>query len=254
MDESSAAVVSRTGTRRTPTARPCTGAGRFGAGLAVGLAIALTACSAPTTTPPTPVQPRPASSVGQAHESEVAPGLDAPDDRPVPAFAELTGDERRALVRLPASEHGAAGACGPQDVAATLRFEDAAAGHRYGTITLSATADAPCRLRGYPGLGARGKWGHRFTPEVEQVPFGPGFQYGDETLVATDLSLAPGQDVIVRIEWTGALGGAQTEPLGDLVLQLQADQPPIRVAEADTRAADLGAFSTVRLSPFTRAP
>lgn len=222
--------------------------------LGLGLALAVAACAGPATTAPAAPQPAPASSVGEAHESEVPAGVDEPDDRPVTPFARLTDAERRALVRLPASESGTPGACGPDDVRAELRFEDAAAGHRFGTITLTGAADEPCRLQGYPGLGARGAWGHPFTPQVEQVPFGPGFQHGDETLVATDLPLGPGRTAVVRLEWTGALGGAQSEPLGDLVLQLQADQPPLRVSDPDRAASDVGAFSTLRVGPFSLAP
>lgn len=226
----------------------------LGLGLGLGLALAVAGCAGPATTAPTAGGPAPASSVGEAHESEVPAGVDEPDDRPVLAFADLSQDERRALVRLPASEPGAAGACGPADVRAELRFDDAAAGHRYGTITLTGAADEPCRLQGYPGLGARGAWGHPFTPQVAQVPFGPGFQHGEEAMVATDLSLGPGRTAVVRLEWTGALGGAESEPLGDLVLQLQADQAPLRVAGADDAASDIGAFSTLRVGPFSLAP
>lgn len=221
----------------------------------LGLALAVTGCAGPTTrTAPAAEVPAPASSVGEVYESEVPDGVDEPDDRHVPAFSALSEDERRALVRLPASESGTTGACGPDDVTAELRFDDAATGHRYGTITLTGTADEPCRLRGYPGLGARGAWGHRFTPQVAQVPFGPGFQLGDEALVASDLPLGPGRTAVVRLEWTGALGGAESEPLGDLVLQLQADQAPLRVAGADDDASDIGAFSTLRVGPFSLAP
>ena len=87
----------------------------------LGLALAVTGCAGPTsTTGPAAEVPAPASSVGEAYESEVPDGVDEPDDRHVPAFSALSEDERRALVRLPASESGTTGACGPDDVTAEL--------------------------------------------------------------------------------------------------------------------------------------
>lgn len=215
--------------------------------LAAGL-LALTGCADPAPTAPSPGA---AASVGPAHESEAAPGVDEPDDRPVVPFAALDDDARRALLRLPASDAGGEGACGPADVRAALVFEDAALGHRYGTITITNAGAEPCSLRGYPGLGARGAYGHRFTPEVQQLPFTEGFQHGDEGAVATDLRVPAGGAAQVRIEWSGALGGAESEPLGDLVLQLHADQPPLRVEDAEREAADIGAFTSLRVGPFS---
>lgn len=236
-----------------------------GAVIALATALALSGClpvesapgsggtPGPGTTPAAPVpQNRAPTAVGEAHESEVPAGWDEPGDAPVVPVEDLGGADLVGLLRVQASSDPVDRACTGGQLGASLRFTDAALGHRYGLITVSNEGAEPCALRGYPGLGARGAWGNPFVIEVEQTPLDPSGQYLPDGVehVPETVVLGAGETTQVLLEWTGALGGAASEPLGDLVLQPFRGADPVIVHGAADEASDLSMFTTVRVGPF----
>lgn len=207
-----------------------------------------------TTAAPAP-QDRAPAAVGEAHESEVPSGWAEPGDGPVTPVEGLDAEDRRALLRIRASSHPVDQACTGEDLAAELSFTDAALGHRYGLITVTHTGAGDCAVRGYPGLGARGAWGNPFVNELEQSPVDLHGQYlpgGDDSVPQT-LTLSAGESAQLLVEWTGALGGAESEPLGDLLLQPFRGAEPVVVTGAAEQASDLSMFTTVKVGPFLQA-
>ena len=236
-----------------------------GAALAVALTGCLTGCLAtdqgsgategtgPGTTTAAPVpQDRAPAVVGQAHESEVPEGWDEPDDAPVVPVEDLDASARLELLRVQASSHPVDRACVGDRLSASLRFTDAALGHRYGLVTVVNEGPEACSLRGYPGIGARGAWGHRFVVEVEQRAVDTSGQSlpGGDGYVPETVMLGAGESTQVLLEWTGALGEAESEPLGDLLIQPFHGTDPVAVQGASEEAADLSMDSTVRIGPF----
>ena len=145
------------------------------------------------TTPAVPVpQERSPAAVGEAHESVVPTGWDEPGDAPVVPVQELDAEARRALLRVEASSDPVAGACTVDQLAASVRYTDAALGHRYGYIAVTNEGPEPCALRGYPGFGARGTWGNPFVNEVEQSPMESAGEYLPEGYEPVTVALAGG--------------------------------------------------------------
>ncbi|MGM7667425.1 DUF4232 domain-containing protein [Microbacterium sp. A93] len=212
-----------------------------------------TAETAGTTTTAAPVpQDRAPAAVGEAHESEVPSGWAEPGDGPVTPVEGLDAEDRRALLRIRASSDPVEAACTGEDLAAELSFTDAALGHRYGLITVTHTGVGDCAVRGYPGLGARGAWGNPFVNELEQNPVDLHGRYlpgGDESVPQT-LTLSAGESAQLLVEWTGTLGGAESEPLGDLLLQPFRGADAVVVTGAAEQASDLSMFTTVKVGPF----
>lgn len=114
--------------------------------------------------------------------------------------------------------------CDADDVTYDLVGLDAAAGSRYSTLVVTNSSAGACSVSGYPGLGARGAWGHKFMLVTEQTPVAGG---PDTTPVIT---LAPGESAGTTLMWTGDLAARGTEPLAALVLQLAQGQPARPVA------------------------
>ncbi len=234
---------------------------RLAAGAALAVAVvSLTGClpagpeSSPGTTTADPVpQERPPAAVGEAHESEVPAGWDEPGEAVVVPVGELDAEARRGLLRLEASSDPVAGACTAGQLSASLRYTDAALGHRYGYITVSNEHPDPCVLRGYPGFGARGASGSTFVNEVEQSPMASAGEFLPEGYTPETVILAGTEVARVQLEWTGALGGAGAEPLQDMLLQPFHGTDPVPVADAAEEAFDVSMFTTVRIRPFLPA-
>ncbi|MGO1885338.1 MAG: DUF4232 domain-containing protein [Citricoccus sp.] len=206
-----------------------------------------------TTTPATPIpQDRAPAAVGEAHESEVPADWAEPGDVPVTPVDDLDGEARRALLRIPASSDPVDQACTRQDLTADLTFQDAARGHRYGHLTVTNTGATDCAVRGYPGLGARGAWGNPFVNELQQNPMDLHGHYlpGGDEYVPQVLDLGAGESAQLSVEWTGALGGAESEPLGELFLQPFRGADTLVVSGAAEVASDLSMFTTVKVGPF----
>lgn len=222
------------------------------------LVVMLSACAAEpsaagTTALGTPVpQDRAPAAVGEAHESEVPAEGAEPGDAPVTPVDELDAAARHALLRIPASSDPVDQACTREDLTADLTFHDAAMGHRYGHLTVTNTGATACGVQGYPGLGARGAWGNPFVNELEQNPMDLHGHYlpGGDTYVPESLELSAGESAQLSVEWTGALGGAESEPLGELFLQPFRGADPLVVSGAAEEASDLSMFTTVKVGPF----
>lgn len=192
------------------------------------------------------------SSVPGPSEQDLPPGWDEPGDGVVTADADLTQEELRALLRLPATASSTDSSCLPEAVEVSLTFTDAALGHRFGVLEVVNASARECTVQGYPGFGARGAWGGTFQLVAEQRdPIDPSATQ-DEVL------LAPGASAVASVEWTGELGGAESEPISLLVLQLTADGPvvahPVSAEGAGDGAPDSGIdismMTTVRMGPL----
>lgn len=229
---------------------------RSGAICGVLAGLVLTAC---TPTPaldsspaavPSPTDRSPAS-VGQAQESEVPSRWDQPTTVQTPA-AELAGEQRIELLRIPATADAGPDSCSAESTHASLGVVDPALGSRYAHLTLTNRGSQDCTLQGYPGVGARGAWDNPFVIEVEQVALTPAFDHVQDasSFRPTAVQLAPGESAVVPFRYTGALGGADSEPLDALVLQLARDTAPVLVHGAPEQAFDLSMFTTVYVGPF----
>ena len=218
--------------------------------------LAVTACdppsdgwTAPTSAPPT--------SVPTPGEGELTPGFDQPGDAPVVADDDLTSRQVTALLRVRATDGGGAGRCGPADLAVTIANLDAAAGHRFGRIIVKNRTSDTCTVRGYPGIGARGEWGHTFELAAQQVqPRLEGVAPTTKTV-----ALRTGGKAFADLEWTGELAGAESERASSIALQLARDQSGFLVkaqgavdpesgGTGEVVALDIGILTTVRVGPF----
>lgn len=207
------------------------------------------AAPAPRPAPqPAPSDPR--LSAGPPSEADLSPGWDQQPDGPSPTPDARLGDSAlTALLRTRSSARGGTDSCGPGDVSARLAGFDVALGHRYTAIRVVNTSSGPCVVAGVPGVGARGEWGHRFTVTVER-----GIPTSGR---AGPVRLAPGEEAVSTLEWTGELAGHDAERASMLVVQLAADQVPVRVPariEGDTEPLDVGMLTTFRVAPFEPAP
>lgn len=198
---------------------------------------------------PTAVDHQP-TSIGPADESEVPQHWDTAADTLVTSAAQLSDSQRLEALRLTASATAEPATCTRDEVTAELEYLDAAMGHRYGTITVTNGSETDCTLIGYPGVGGYGQWGNPFVLEAEQVAFTQSWRHQPEPFEPTQVRLEPGQSAAVAVEWTGALAGAESEPLDTLLLQTAQQAPPVVVETAGERSPDIGMFSTVRIGPF----
>ncbi len=208
----------------------------------------------------TPVDPP--QAVPEPHESEFVQGWDEPNDTPLTAAADLTADELTELLRITSSTRPHASLCTAEDLELTVSYFDAALGHRYGKLTATNTSTQACSVQGFPGFGARGEWGHKFLLVAEQA---------DPIEYTTDqprIRLEPGDSAYSNMEWTGSLGGAESEPIDLFLVQLANDQTPAVIhvtspysennpteRNADgsplTNASiDISMDTTVRMGPF----
>jgi hypothetical protein len=204
------------------------------------------------TTAPSPVQPP--LSAGPPSESELSPGWDETPDGPSPTpDAALSDAALTRLLRTRASDADADGRCGPDDVSAVLSGFDVGLGHRYTSLVVTNTSSRTCTVAGFPGVGARGEWGHRFTLTVERGTSVSGS--------SGPVRLAAGDRAQATVEWTGELAGHDAERASLLVVQLASGQVPVRVparltdvpADRDP-SLDVGMLSTLRVGPFERLP
>lgn len=219
-------------------------------GTLLALLVTTVACAAFDEPRSTPTAAPPASTPGPS-EKDLAPGWDEPGDGPAPTpAADLTPSQLREMLRLPATGPATATTCTDVDVHVTEL--DVAMGHRFGTLVVENAGATDCELQGYPGLGARGAWGSTFVLALEQRdPLDPG------SSVQPLVPLPPGGRAVANLEWTGALGGAESERAALLVVQLAVGTVPVTVAldpdgvrgDRDV-IVDLGTETTVRVGPF----
>lgn len=184
------------------------------------------------------------------HE-ELAPDVDESPDGPPPKRDDaLSADELTALLRTTASVRASGAHCGPDQVEVTLVGFDMAAGHRFTSLSVRNVSGEMCVVEGVPGVGVRGAWGRRFLPEVER---------GTSSAAAVPVELLPGASATSLLEWTGELGGAESERASLVVVQLARGQVPVGVPArlvgdpADAEPLDIGALTTLRLTPFVLA-
>lgn len=182
---------------------------------------------------------------------ELPPDADASPDGPPPEPDDgLSADELTALLRTTASVQASGAHCGPEQVEVALVGFDMAAGHRFTSLSVRNISGEPCVVEGVPGVGVRGAWGRRFAPEVER---------GTPSAAAGPVELAPGALATSLLEWTGELGGAESERASLIVVQLARGQVPVAVPArlagdpADAEPLDIGALTTLRLTPLVLA-
>lgn len=226
---------------------------RFGTRLVALMLLAATAACASDDEPvsvesaaPVSPPPTPPLTAGPPSEEDLAPGWDEPGDGPSPEPIErLSEDELRRLLRTRASVPTTADSCGSGEVEAALVGFDVALGHRYTSLKVRNTSEVPCEVEGVPGVGARGLWGSTFQLTVE-----PGLTNSTHRGPVT---LAPGQEALATVEWTGALAGAEEERAATLVVQLAQGQVPLAVPALlppEAGPVDIGMMTTLRVGPF----
>lgn len=227
--------------------------------------LVLAACDAtpdPQPTPSASASPAPTdaapTSVPEPHETDLPPGFDERPDTESAPDAALTGAERTALLRMPATAAGDASACTPDAVSIELWGYDVAAGSRYSSLRVTNAGTEPCTIAGWPGIGARGDWGSRLLLIVEQETAGAD---------PAPVRLEPGMAADAPIRWTGALAGAEQEVISLLVVQLAQDQEATGVEPMVAAATmlggdsgpphdarlDIGMTTTVRVGAFAPA-
>ncbi len=233
--------------------------------LACAAMVTLAGCeAAPEPEPTGSASPQPTvrdaapTSVAEPHETDLPPGFDQQPDAETTPDAALTGMERSALLRVPATAAAAADACTPEAVSIELWGFDVAAGSRFSSLRVTNTGAAPCTVGGWPGIGARGDRGNRLMLIVEQEQTGTD---------PAPVLLAGGDTADAPIRWTGALAGAEQETISLLVVQLAQGQEaagiePVIAAETmiggdggqphDARLA-IGMTTTVRVGAFASA-
>lgn len=177
---------------------------------------------------------------GTVAAGEPTPGWDEQPDSSVVPDAALTTDQVDALLRVGATGVDAPGVCAGDGVDYTVTQVDAAAGHRYGALTVTNRSPTTCTVSGSPGLGGRGTWGQTFQWSVEQSTDGG----------AATVTLSPGAAATAALEWTGELAGAGAEQLSVLAVQLARGQHAVRVVPGTT---DLGMLTTVRVGTWQAA-
>jgi hypothetical protein len=192
---------------------------------------------------------QPPLSAGTPGESELSPGWDeAPDGAAPTPDVDLPDAALTALLRTRGSSVVGDESCGPAEVTARLSGVDAALGHRYTSLVVTNTSSRTCVVEGVPGVGARGKWGHRFALTVERGTSAPG--------PIRPVRLLPGGEAQALVEWTGDLAGHDSERASLLVVQLASGQVPVRLpariagVPANESDLDVGMFTTIRLAPF----
>ncbi len=221
--------------------------------LVLASALPLSGCGEqadPVADAPPPVT-EPSATTASAGLEEVPPGFDERPDGPSPTpDAALDDAALTALLRTRASVRAGERSCRPDQVRASLEGYDQAAGHRITQVVLRNSSSRTCVLEGIPGIGARGAWGSRFVPAVQA---GDGAMGG---VTSSVVELAPGARATVDLEWSGELGGAESERASLLVLQLAGGQVPVPVPArigASPEPLDIGMFTTLDVSPFEPA-
>ena len=97
-------------------------------------------------------------------------------------------------------------------------------------------------------MGAGGERGSVFTLTVESAAVNSEHR--------GPVALAPRQEAVSVIEWTGVLAGAQDERASMIVVRLAKGQSPLRVPAhldghpGDAVPLDIGMLTTLRVSPF----
>nr|WP_275426245.1 DUF4232 domain-containing protein [Nocardioides daejeonensis] len=154
-------------------------------------------------------------------------------------------------LRVEASVGAQRDACGERDVRATVRFVDAALGHRFARLRITNESQRTCSVGGYPGVGALGDQGSIFHHAVEQRE-----PLADGDVTTQPIRLMPGAAAVLNLEWTGELAGAQSEWIRTLVIQLALGQGPLGIslnAPGDEQPWDIGIITTVNVGPWQSA-
>lgn len=192
----------------------------------------------------------PTDTTASAGLEEVPPGWDERPDGPSPTpDAALDDAALTALLRTRASVRAGERHCRPDQVRASLEGYDQAVGTRFTRIVVRNTSARPCVLEGIAGIGVRGAWGRTFVPEVVA---GDGAMGG---VTSSPVEVAPGGRATADLEWSGELGGAESERASLLVVQLAGGQVPVPVPArigTSTDPLDIGMFTTLDVSPFER--
>jgi len=167
-------------------------------------------------------------------------------DDPPPVPGERLDDATLVdLLRSRSSVVDAPERCTPGEVSARLVGFDMALGHRFSTLRVRNDATRPCVVEGVPGVGARGEEGSVLQVSVSRVAGSPE---------ARPVLLTPGDEASARVEWTGALAGAESERAGLLVFQLAESQTPLPVPavidRTDDGLLDIGTNTLVRVGAF----
>jgi hypothetical protein len=171
-----------------------------------------------------------------------------PDGEPSVPDAQLSETDLRALLRTGAEVPAGPATCTPDAVEARLAGFDAALGHRFTFLRVRNVSKQRCEVEGPPGMGARGERGSVFTLTVESAAANSEHR--------GPVALAPGQEAVSTIEWTGVLAGAEDERASMIVVQLAKGQSPLRVPAHldgdpdDAEPLDIGMLTTLRVSPF----
>lgn len=230
--------------------------GRTRQAFSTSLSVLVLACAAAgcTSDSPEPMQSGGDSSVlpltaGQPSEGELEPGWDeSPDGAPPVPVEELSDTDLHGMLRTRASAAASAETCAADEVEADLFGLDVAAGHRYTSLRVRNVSERSCELNGRPGIGARGQWGNAFKLTVEAAT-----DYSDHRGPTV---LAPGQEAVADIEWTGMLAGAPEEKAAALIVQLAGGQVPFAVpaelhgGPIENEPLDLGMLTTLKVGRF----
>lgn len=218
-----------------------------------------TSSPAPEPSVPEPAVAQP-SSVPEPLEEELGAHWDEPlDGEPATADSALTNEELLDLLRLPATAPSSDRTCVPDQVEISILYVDAAAGTRFGYLTVENTSTTVCSVEGYPGFGARGQWGQKFLLKAEQRA-----DTDDEgnPLGQVEVILRPGELAQAEMVWTGELAGAHSEPISLFAVQLAQDQeviglPVTREVMSDydevrvNSGLDISMLTTVRVGLLT---
>jgi hypothetical protein len=220
----------------------------------------------------TPEPPHAPSSVPEPNETELGAGWDEPNDTPTTPVQDLdywdlsdvlrigaTADNKTATVTVDGKTHRS---CDSTLLDMAIQYRDAAAGHRYGTLQVTNTTDKPCVVQGFPGFGAIGEWGNSFKNVAEQMdPINPNTSL-------EPVLIQPGKYALANMEWTGELGGAESEPIAAFVVQMFRNSEPQSFpvislySENDppndpetgmplpNTGIDISTLTTVRIGPF----
>ncbi|MET0820210.1 MAG: DUF4232 domain-containing protein [Aeromicrobium sp.] len=225
--------------------------------VACAVPVLLAGCSGSEPAPVPTVAP---TAVPTPSEGVLTPGFDQePDGERVPD-ASLSPADITGLLRIEATSRAGRDTCTGEQLSTVIDNLDAAAGHRYGRLLLTNTSDRPCSIEGYPGIGARGAWGNTLQLAAEQR------EPRDGVVTPGQVMLAPGDEAVADLEWTGELAGAESEKASMIAVQLGRGQdafgiPAVAAVAADSGAQsgdsvplDIGMLTTVRIGAVHQPP
>ncbi|MGH1563280.1 peptidoglycan DD-metalloendopeptidase family protein [Mumia sp. DW29H23] len=207
--------------------------------LLASVLLVVSACASPSADDGATADPEPAPATAtRSATATAAPTVTAAP----PAAAAVDA----SVLALRATRPATARSCGPQDVALSLTPVEPALGHRYARVALRNVSGSACTVEGYPGVGGQGQSGDPLVLAAEQR------QRTGESAGVTRIALGPAAEAFVNVEWGGSLGGAETERITALALQLARGQDPV-VARTE-ESLDIGNGTTVRVGPWEAGP